>query len=84
IPAQAYPGQDHEIQTIAVMNWLVADSTLAGDVVREVLDVLSHDRSALRQVAEIAGQIRLDALADAPIPLHPAARAWLNEQQKAN
>jgi TRAP transporter 4TM/12TM fusion protein/TRAP transporter TAXI family solute receptor len=84
IPADAYPGQDHEIQTIAVMNWLVADSTLNGDVVREVLDVLDQDRSALRQVAEIAGQIRLDALADAPIPLHPAARAWLREQRKPN
>ncbi|MEJ2678191.1 MAG: TAXI family TRAP transporter solute-binding subunit, partial [Gemmatimonadota bacterium] len=81
IPADAYPGQANEMQTIAVMNWLVADSTLDGDVVREVLDVLDQDRGALRQVAEIAGQIRLDALADAPIPLHPAARAWLRERQ---
>ncbi len=80
IPAEAYPGQNHEIQTIAVMNWLVADSTLDGTVVREVLDVLDQDRSALRQVADIAGQIRLDALADAPIPLHPAARAWLQQR----
>jgi TRAP transporter 4TM/12TM fusion protein/TRAP transporter TAXI family solute receptor len=81
IPAKAYPGQDQEIRTIAVMNWLVADSSLSGDVVREVLDILDQDRSQLRQVAEIAGQIRLDALNQAPVPLHPAARAWLREKQ---
>lgn len=76
IPAKAYPGVTEEISTIAMMNWVVARDDLDGSVVRLLLDILQDDRETLAQVHEMAGQIRLENLEDAPIPLHPGAEAW--------
>lgn len=79
IPAGAYPGVEEDISTIAMMNWIVAREDLDPEVVRLLLDILRNDRETLAQVHEMAGQIRVDDLADAPIPLHPGAEAWLAE-----
>ncbi len=80
IPAGAYPGVDTDIPTVAVMNWIVATEALDGSVVRLLLDILRDHRDQLVQVNAIANQIRVEALRTAPIPLHPAAAAWLAEQ----
>lgn len=77
IPADAYPGLTAPLPTVLVMNWLVARDDLDGAVVRHVLDLLSTDRDALRRSVDIAGQIDLERLRNAPIPLHAAAEAWL-------
>lgn len=80
IPAEAYPGVSEEISTIAMMNWIVAREDLDSEVVRLLLEILRNDREALTQVHEMAGQIRVEDLADAPISLHPDAEAWLQER----
>jgi hypothetical protein len=77
IPAGVYPGVDRPIPTTAVLNWLVARDDLDDEVVRRVLDLLRDERPALQRTAEIAGQIDLARLTATPIPLHPAAAAWL-------
>jgi hypothetical protein len=46
-------------------------------VVTRVLDMLRDDREDLIRVNAMAAQIDLSALAQAPIPLHEAARVWL-------
>jgi TRAP-type uncharacterized transport system substrate-binding protein len=76
IPAGVYAGQDAAVASVSVLNWIVADVGLDSAVVASVLRVLDEDRDALRRVADIAGQIDLRRLADAPIPLHPAAAGW--------
>ena len=76
IPAEAYPGVVEEIPTVAMMNWVVARDDLEGSVVRLLLDILRDQRQVLAQVHEMAGQIRVEDLAEAPIPLHPEAQAW--------
>ena len=43
----------------------------------KLLDVLRDERASLEQVHEMAGQIDLESLHDAPIPLHPGTEAWL-------
>ncbi len=78
IPTGAYPGVEEDIPTIAMMNWVVCREDLEGEVVRKLLAILREDREALEQVHEMAGQIDLANLAEAPIPLHPAAGEWLN------
>jgi TRAP transporter TAXI family solute receptor len=78
IPAGTYPGQDSAVATFAVMNWVVARDDLPADVATNVLDILADELDQLRQAVEIAGQIRLTNLYAAPIPLHDAARAWLD------
>lgn len=76
IPAGAYPGVDAPIPTVAMMNWVVGRADLDGHIVKTLLDILQNDRASLAQVHEMAKQIDLSRLADAPIPLHPAAAAW--------
>jgi hypothetical protein len=77
IPANTYPGQEAALSTFYVMNWIVAREDVDADVVTKVLDILAEDIEGLRQAVEIAGQIRLTNLYAAPIPLHDAAKAWL-------
>ncbi len=80
IPAGAYPGVTDSISTVSMMNWLVADESLEDEVVRSLLNILSNERVSLEQVHEMAGQIDLARLAEAPIPLHSASERWLNER----
>jgi TRAP transporter TAXI family solute receptor len=82
VPAGAYPGVSEAIPTVAMMNWIVADETLDDDVVVALLNILDTDRVSLEQVHEMAQQIDLGRLADAPIPLHPATERWRAERQR--
>ncbi len=76
IPAQAYPGVSAPISTVAMMNWVVGRADLDPGVVRTLLEILQNDRDSLARVHEMARQIDLARLAEAPIPLHAAAVAW--------
>jgi hypothetical protein len=76
IPAGAYPGVEEPLSTVAMMNWVVARDGLDGEVVTRLLDLLRDERETLKQVHEMAGQIDLRMLDEAPIPLHAAAQAW--------
>jgi uncharacterized protein len=83
IPAGAYPGLSEPVATAGTMNWLVARDDLDDEVVTSVLNLLRDERDALRRTVEIAGQIDMDRLAEAPIPLHDAARTWLEQLRSA-
>ena len=80
IPSGAYPGVTEDIPTIAMMNWIVSREELDRDVVMRLLDILRDDRAALGQVHEMAGQIDLATLAEAPIPLHQGVVDWLGRE----
>jgi TRAP transporter TAXI family solute receptor len=77
IPVGAYPGVESDVVTVAMMNWIVSREGLDDEVVTRLLDILRDQRESLEQVHEMAGQIDLSTLANAPIPLHPATEAWL-------
>jgi len=81
IPAGTYAGVDVDIPTVGVMNWMVGLESLGDVPVTDLLDALRDQRDALVRVNEIARQIDLAALADAPIPLHPAAVRWLESNR---
>lgn len=76
IPADAYPGVDEPVTTLAMMNWVIGMESLPGDVVEAVLRIFAEERDELRRVHPQAAQIDLTALDLAPIPLHPAAERW--------
>lgn len=76
IPEGAYPRVDAAITTVAMMNWLVADESLSDEVVDVLLNILATDRVSLEQVHDMAGQIDLARLDEAPIPLHAASERW--------
>lgn len=79
IPAGAYRGVDADLPTIAEANWIVARESLDPAVVTLLLDILVQERDQLIQVNEVVRQIDLEDLRRAPIPLHPAAAAWMDE-----
>ncbi|MFB6368712.1 MAG: TAXI family TRAP transporter solute-binding subunit, partial [Gemmatimonadota bacterium] len=73
------PGLERDVPTVAMMNWIVARADLEPGVVRLLLDVLDGRRKELVATTDIARQIDLARLADAPIPLHPAAEEWMRD-----
>lgn len=81
LPAGSYPGVAQDLQTVTVRNWLFARETLDAAIVRAVLDVLQQRLDELQRVNDIAARIDLSALRRAPLPLHTAAEAWLQEQR---
>ncbi len=82
IPAGAYPGVDRDLRTVSVMNWVVSRVDLPDDVVVLALEILRDQRQALARVHAIAEQIDLATLDRAPIPLHPAAVRWWDEEKR--
>jgi len=81
LPAGAYPSVDEDLPTVAVMNWLFANSDLDARIVVALLEVLEQDREQLRGVNEIASQIDLAQLTQAPMALHAASAAWMRDRQ---
>ena len=77
IPAGVYPGVDEALPTAAVLNWLFADEALEDAIIETLLEILATRRDELGQVNAIAAQIDLGNLGEAPLPLHPAAAAWM-------
>ena len=79
IPADVYPGVDEILPTAVLLNWVIAPERLSNDVVLSVLNVLTEERAAIERVHNMARQIDLDFLQDAPIPLHPGTQRWFLE-----
>lgn len=79
LPAGAYPGVHTELPTVSMMNWIFATVDLEAEIATAVLESLSEGLEQLQQVNQIAAQIDLGALSRAPLPLHPATAAWLEQ-----
>lgn len=77
IPPGVYPGVEGAIPTVSMLNWIVGMESLDPSVVTSVLNTLRDDRVELVRVHEMADRIDLSSLRRAPIPLHPAARRWI-------
>lgn len=84
IPQGTYPGMDADVVTAGIPAWIVGMSDLPDDVASHVLRLLAEDRaSALDQVHEMASQIRLEFLREAPVELHPRTREWVDANLEA-
>lgn len=79
VPGGVYSGIDEPVPTIAELNWVVALEDLSAEVVTAVLDILAEERERLVEINPAVGQIDLERLRSAPIPLHPATEAWMME-----
>ncbi len=80
VPAGVYLGVTDPVPTVSMMNWVVARESLPADVVEDVLEVFTSGRDELIKVHDMARQIDLADLEDAPIPVHPAVEAWLSRR----
>lgn len=81
IPAGTYEGQDEDVKTAAVVNYLVTQSDLEDDLVYQMTKAIFDNLDALVAAHSAARDIKLDKeTTEAPIPLHPGAERYYKEK----
>lgn len=80
IPARTYEGQIHDVQTAAVVNFLVTREGVSADTVYAMTRAIFGNLTQLVQTHPAAGGISLkDATVGMPLPLHPGAERYYRE-----
>ena len=80
IPAGTYEGQDADVQTAAVQNYLVTHSEVPDDVVYAMTKATFENLDDLQAAHAAAKDIKLEgAAANPPAPLHPGAERYFKE-----
>lgn len=81
IPAGTYEGQDADVQTAAVQNYLVTHSDVPEDVVYAMTKSLFENLDDMVAAHAAAKDIKLEgAAANPPAPLHPGAERYYQEK----
>jgi TRAP transporter TAXI family solute receptor len=81
IPAGTYNGQTGEVQTAAVVNYLVTRSDMKDDTVYQMTKTLFESLPDLVAAHSAARAIKVEgALEGMPIPMHPGAERYLKEK----
>jgi TRAP transporter TAXI family solute receptor len=80
IPAGTYEGQDADVETAAVVNYLVTHSDVPDDVVYAMTKALFENLDDMAAAHAAAKAIDLKVAAkDPPAPLHPGAERYYQE-----
>ena len=83
IPAGTYEGQDADVATASVQNYLVTHSDVSDDVVYAMTKTLFEHLDDMVAAHAAAKDISIDAAAEnPPAPLHPGAEKYFQEQGK--
>lgn len=81
IPAGTYDGQDADVPTTAVVNFLVTHEDVPEETVYQMTKLLFDNLPALVAAHSAAKQISLEnALQGMPLPLHPGAERYYKEK----
>jgi hypothetical protein len=81
IPKGTYKGQENDVSTATVLNYLVTRADLSPDVVYGMTKSVFESISDLVAIHKAAAGIKLDsALEGMPIPLHPGAERYFREK----
>ncbi|WP_284162798.1 TAXI family TRAP transporter solute-binding subunit [Frigidibacter sp. SD6-1] len=80
IPAGTYQGQDADVPTVAVINFLVTHDDVSEETAYQMTKLLFENLGELEAAHKAAAQIKLEnALKGMPIPLHPGAERFYKE-----
>jgi len=81
IPAGTYAGQDKDVPTAAVVNYLVTSADVSDDIAYQMTRLIFDSLPELAN-AHVAGkEIKLEAAASgSPVPLHPGAIRYYKEK----
>jgi TRAP transporter TAXI family solute receptor len=81
IPAGTYTGQDKDVPTAAVVNYLVTSADVSDDIAYQMTRLIFDSLPELAN-AHVAGkEIKLEAAASgSPVPLHPGAIRYYKEK----
>lgn len=81
IPAKTYQGQDADVATVAVPNFLVTRSNLDAELVYAITQAIFENLAELQAAHAAAKGISLDKAAKgSPAPLHPGALKYFTEK----
>ena len=81
VPANTYTGQAQEVQTAAVVNYLVTRADLKDDLVYALTKSVYDNLPELVSAHSAAKEIKLEAaLAGMPVPMHPGAARYFKER----
>ncbi|MGN6310958.1 MAG: TAXI family TRAP transporter solute-binding subunit [Xanthobacteraceae bacterium] len=81
IPANTYKGQDKDVPTAAVVNFLVTSSAVSDDLAYQMTKLVYESLPELHSAHAAAHGIKLETAATgSPVPLHPGAIRYYKEK----
>ena len=81
IPANTYKGQDKDVPTAAVVNFLVTNSDVPDDLAYQMTKLVFESLPDLQSAHAAARDIKLETAAlGSPVPLHPGAIRYYKEK----
>ncbi len=81
IPANTYTGQDKDVPTAAVINYLVTSSAVSDDLAYQMTKLVYESLPELANSHAAGKEIKLETAANgSPVPLHPGAIRYYKEK----
>jgi TRAP transporter TAXI family solute receptor len=81
IPANTYAGQDKDVPTAAVVNYLVTSSAVSDELAYQMTKLVYDSLPELANSHAAGKEIKLEAAATgSPVPLHPGAIRYYKEK----
>ncbi|MGJ4948821.1 TAXI family TRAP transporter solute-binding subunit [Bradyrhizobium sp. HKCCYLS20291] len=81
IPANTYTGQDKDVPTAAVINYLVTSTAVSDDLAYQMTKLIFESLPELANAHAAGKEIKLETAAqDSPVPLHPGAIRYYKEK----
>ncbi|MEN3348124.1 MAG: uncharacterized protein V7632_1759 [Bradyrhizobium sp.] len=81
IPANTYTGQDKDVPTAAVVNYLVTSSAVSDELAYQMTKLVYDSLPELANSHAAGKEIKLEAAATgSPVPLHPGAIRYYKEK----
>jgi TRAP transporter TAXI family solute receptor len=81
IPANTYTGQDKDVPTAAVINYLVTSSAVSDDLAYQMTKLVYESLPELSNSHSAGREIKLEKAAiGSPVPLHPGAIRYYKEK----
>ena len=85
IPANTYTGQDKDVPTAAVGNYLVTSSAVSDDLAYQMTKLVFESLPELANAHAAGKEIKLEnAATGSPVPLHPGAIRYYKEKGLIN
>jgi len=81
IPANTYTGQDKDVPTAAVVNYLVTSSAVSDDLAYQMTKLVYESLPELANAHAAGKELKLETAASgSPVPLHPGAIRYYKEK----